>query len=98
MEKSEETINKPKVNKRSQGSRGPEWAFPKNSLEDSIQIARSIEDKNGGNPMRADMLAKAVGFNKPNDWRFLNLLRSANQYGLVAGSGANATVKLEQIG
>ena len=87
-----------KMPKRAQGARGPEWSFPKNSLEDAIQIAKAIEDKNGGNPIKADMLARAVGFNKSNDWRFLNLVRSANQYQLVTGSGANATVKLEQIG
>ncbi len=48
--------------------------------------------------MKADVLAKAVGFRQPQDWRFLDLLRSANQYGLVSGTGANATVSLEKIG
>lgn len=48
--------------------------------------------------MKADILVKAVGFKKASDWRFLDLLRSANQYGLVDGTGATATVKLEQIG
>jgi hypothetical protein len=52
---------------------------------------------NAGKPMSASDLAKVVGFKQP-DWRFQGLLRSANQYGLVSGSGANATVKLEQIG
>src|SRR5262249_41200084 len=74
------------------------WTFPKNSLEDAIKIPKAIEEKNGGNPMRADMLAKAVGYKQPQDWRFLDLLRSANQYGLVSGSGASATVSLEKIG
>jgi len=99
MENNQEGVVKPtRTAKRAQGARGPEWSFPKNSLEDAIQIAKAIEDKNGGNPMKADILAKAVSFNKSNDWRFLNLVRSANQYGLVTGSGANATVKLEPIG
>ena len=48
--------------------------------------------------MPADMLVKGVGYKTPTDWRFRDLLRSANQYGLVSGSGATATVKLEQIG
>ncbi len=74
------------------------WTFPKNTLEDAIQIAKAIEDKHGGNPMKADLLAKAVAYNKPNDWRFLDLLRSANVYGLVTGSGEKATVALESIG
>ncbi len=74
------------------------WTFPKNTLEEAITVAKAIEDKNGGNPMKADILARAVGFNKPNDWRFKDLLKSANMYGLVSGSGEKATVSLEKIG
>lgn len=57
-----------------------------------------IEEKNAGNPMQASLLAKAVGYHKSNDWRFLELLRSANQYGLASGAGANATVRMEKLG
>ena len=74
------------------------WTFPKNTLEEAITVAKAIEDKHGGNPMKADLLAKAVGFNKPTDWRFLDLLRSANLYGLVSGTGTHATVSLEKVG
>ena len=63
----------------------PPWTFPKNTLEDSIKIARAIEEQNAGNSMKPDMLSKAVGYNSTSDWRFLDLLRSANQYGLVPG-------------
>ncbi len=48
--------------------------------------------------MKADMLCRAVGFHKPSDWRFKDLLRSANMYGLVNGTGATATVSIEPIG
>jgi hypothetical protein len=74
------------------------WTFPKNTLEESIGVAKAIEEKNAGNPMRAPELAKAVGYRQSNDWRFLDLLRSANQYGLVSGSGANATMALTKFG
>jgi hypothetical protein len=74
------------------------WTFPQNTLEDAITVAKAIEDKNAGNPMKADLLVKAIGFNKPNDWRFKNLLKSANLYGLVSGSGEKATVSLAKIG
>lgn len=74
------------------------WTFPKNTLEDAIRIPKAIEEQNAGNPMKADMLAKAVGYNQSDDWRFKDLLRSANQYGLVEGSGAAATVSMTQIG
>jgi hypothetical protein len=54
---------------RSDEVKGKPWTFPKHTLEEAIRVAKAIEDKNGGNPMRADMLARAVGFNQPNDWR-----------------------------
>jgi hypothetical protein len=74
------------------------WTFPKNTLEDAIKIARAIEEQNGGNPMKPDMLAKAVGYNSMADWRFLDLLRSANLYGLVTSSGKINPVGLTEIG
>jgi hypothetical protein len=84
--------------RRAVAAKAVPWTFPKNNLEDAISVAKAIEDKNGGNPMKADLLAKAVGFNKPNDWRFLDILKSANLYGLVSGSGEKATVSLDKIG
>jgi len=80
------------------GAKGKPWTFPKHTLEEAIQVAKAIEEKNGGNPMRADILVKAVGFQIPTDWRFLDLLKAANIYGLVTGSGGTATVSLEKIG
>ena len=74
------------------------WDFPKHTIEDSIKIAQAIEEKNSGNPLDAPTLAKHVDFRKSNDWRFKDLLRSANQYGLVEGSGEKATVELKKIG
>lgn len=74
------------------------WTFPKNTLEDAIKIARAIEEQNAGNPMRPEMLAKAVGYNSVADWRFLDLLRSASQYGIVTGSGKKSPVGLTDIG
>jgi hypothetical protein len=86
-----------KSRNRVQAATKAPWTFPKNTLEQSILIPKAIEEQNAGNPMAADVLCKAVGFRQP-DWRFLELLKSANQYGLVSGSGAAATVRLEQLG
>src|SRR3989339_37278 len=75
------------------------WSFPKNSLEDAIKIAKTIEDKNGGNPMEIAMLVKGVGYKSPVDWRFRDLVRSANLYGLVSGATTvGAKVALDKIG
>src|SRR5205085_7628220 len=79
-------------------AKGKPWTFPKNSLEDAIGVAKAVEEKNAGNPMPAQDIAVAIGFKQSSDWRFLDLLRSANQYGLVTGSGAAATVHLTQLG
>ncbi|MFZ3065465.1 MAG: hypothetical protein WA277_09305 [Nitrospirota bacterium] len=74
------------------------WKFPKNSLEEALKVAKSIDEKYAGNPTKAEDLVKAVGFNKENDWRFLDLLKSSAQYGLTSGTGQTATVGLEKLG
>ena len=83
---------------RSTLAKGQPWTFPKNPLEDAIRIAQAIEEKNAGNPMPAKDIAVAVGFRQPRDWRFLDLLRSASQYGLVTGTGLAASVHLTKLG
>ena len=74
----------------------PQWNFPKYTLEEAIFVAQAIYEKHGGNPLTADTLASYLG--RSNDWRFQELLRAANLYGLVSGSGARATVHLEKLG
>ncbi|MEO6380998.1 MAG: hypothetical protein ABIO35_03110 [Nitrobacter sp.] len=86
-----------KANKAHPTAKGSPWTFPKNTLEDAIRIAQAIEEKNAGNPMHAPDLARAVGFKQSSDWRFGDLLRSANQYGLVSGAGATASISLEPL-
>jgi len=75
-----------------------EWNFPRHTLEDAIKVPQALEEKNAGKPVEAAELVKWVGFRKANDWRFLNLLRTANAYGLVLGSGAAAIVEMDKIG
>lgn len=101
----DETVVKKKSRKRrvkaqtdSSSAKGKPWTFPKNTLEDAIRVAKAIEDKNAGNPMPAQDLAVAVGFRQAADWRFLELVRSGNQYGLVTGSGSGASISLATIG
>lgn len=79
-------------------AKGQPWTFPKHVLEEAIGVAKAIEDKNAGNPMRADVLAHAVGFNQPSDWRFKDLLKAARMYGLVSGGGVLASIGLEGVG
>ena len=74
------------------------WKFPKNTLEEALKVAKALEEKFAGNPTKAEDLVRAVGFNKTNDWRFKDLLRSGILYGITAGSGETATVLLEKLG
>jgi len=102
MNKGDDEKMKKDTNKKSKATNSASnkqaWTFPRYVLEDAIKIPMAIEEQNAGNPMKADVLVKAVGFHKPDDWRFKDLLKSANQYGLVEGSGARAIVKITQIG
>lgn len=61
-------------------------------------MAQAIEEKNAGNPMPADMLVKAVGLHQPDDWRFLDLLRSAALFGITSGTGVKSDVELTPLG
>lgn len=74
------------------------YRFPKNTLEEAIKVAKAIDDKFAGNPTKAADLVKAVGFNKEDDWRFRDLVKSAALYGLTSGTGSTATVRLEKLG
>jgi len=74
------------------------WKFPKNSLEETLTVAKALEEKFAGNPTKAEDLVKAVGFNKVTDWRFLDLLKSGSLYGITSGTGTTATVRLEKLG
>lgn len=79
-------------------SKGKIWTFPKNFLEETISVPKAIDEFNAGNPMHAADLARALGFRQANDWRFTDVLRSANLYALVSGTGASATVRMEKLG
>ena len=93
-----EVKSKPKSKKKkAEVTKGKPWTFPKNTLEDAINVPRAIEEKNAGNPMHASDLARVFGFKLSSDWRFLEILRSANQYGLISGTGAKATISLEKL-
>jgi hypothetical protein len=80
------------------GSQVQPWTFPKVTLEKAIELAQAIEEKNAGNPILAEHLAPMLGFRKAADWRFTDILRSANQYGIIEGTGSTATVSLTEIG
>ena len=78
-------------------AKGTAWTFPKNTLEESIRLAQAIEEKHAGKPIRGEELCAILGY-KVNDWRFFDLLNSANKYQLVSGSGLKAMISLTEKG
>jgi hypothetical protein len=87
-----------KASQNPHSAKGKPWTFPKHPLEDALSVAKALEDKNAGNPMPAQQVAVAIGFKQPTDWRFLDLARSAEQYGLVSRSGTKGPISLTQVG
>ncbi len=80
------------------GAPGGPWTFPKHTLEKAIEVAQALEEMNAGKPLKATDFAPLLGFKRVQDWRYLDLLRSANQYGLIQGSGSAATIALTPLG
>ncbi len=74
------------------------YNFPKVGLEECVKLAQAIEEKNAGKPMPANELVRAVGMHQPGDWRFLDLLRSANMFGIINGTGEKSVVELTALG
>lgn len=79
-------------------AQGGPWTFPKHTLEKTIEVAQALEEKNAGKPLKATDFAPLLGFKRVQDWRYQELLRSANQYSLVTGSGTAATIELTPLG
>src|SRR4051812_40362703 len=96
--KSRKQVKRPHALKGISTGKKIPWTFPKNTLEDAIRIPRTIEEKNAGNPIPARDLAVAVGFRQASDWRFLDLARSASQYGLVTWSGVASSISMTKLG
>lgn len=85
-------------NRSRAGGRGPAWTFPKHPLELAVAIPRVIDEKNAGSPLEPSILARELGYRLPRDWRFRELLRSANQYGLVQGHWSARAVLIQKLG
>jgi hypothetical protein len=72
-----------------------QWPFPVVTLEEAIKIAQMIHDEYAGRPMPARFLYVIT---RSSSSSLKNLLRAANQYGIVAGSSINAYISLTELG
>lgn len=78
-------------------NRKPNRPFPLHTLEDALVIARAIQDKNAGKPMKRLLLADAIG-RKPSTVQFRDLLSSSYKYGLTLGTEKAEYIELTQLG
>ena len=71
--------------------------YPSDTLEEVVEIARAIYEKNAGHPMDRLMLAKAVG-RTPASSAFRSLITSSAKYGLTQGNYNDAEISLTDLG
>ena len=71
--------------------------YPQHRLEDVLEIARSIQEKNAGLPFDRVRLAKSMG-TTPSSSAFMMKLNSSAKYGLTEGGYSDARISLTELG
>jgi hypothetical protein len=71
--------------------------FPKDSLEEALAVAQTIQENGAGKPMKRLLLADGMN-RKPNSSDFTYLLSSSNKYGLTTGNEKSEFVSLTDLG
>jgi hypothetical protein len=101
---SSDTRRKKKAKRRKKVSKGKvaaparvERPYPRATLEDALQVAYALKDKNGGNPWSPDDLAAALGLAKSNN-RFFYMSAAARECGLTTGSRDSDLIALTDLG
>lgn len=77
--------------------RKPNRSFPLHILENALIIAKTIQEKNAGKPMKRLLLADAIG-RKPSTVQFRDLLSSSYKYGLTLGTEKAENIELTKLG
>jgi predicted nucleotide-binding protein len=71
--------------------------YPRDTLENTLDIAKAIYGKNAGRPIDRIMLAKAIG-RTPASSAFRSLITSSLKYQLTEGNYNDPTIELTAIG
>jgi hypothetical protein len=85
--------NSNKTTKRAFSGKRP---FPNLSLEESIKIATTLKDKNGGNPWEPKEITKVLKYGVGNKYYYLTA--SSKEYGFTSGTREAAKISLGEIG
>jgi len=71
--------------------------FPRDSLQQALRVAQTIQDENNGEPMKRIFIADKLKI-KPESTNFRYLLSSSNKYGLTKGSSQSEFIELTPLG
>src|SRR5713101_4313879 len=79
-----------------EGRRSPR-PFPRFTLEECLDVAAAIQEKNAGKPFKRLFLAEAID-RKPGSSDFKSLLSSSFKYGLTNGTEKAEYISLQDLG
>ena len=92
MEQEKETT-KQQTSKRSRKQR----PFPRNTLEEALTLAQTIQNQNNGEPMKRIFIADHLKV-KPESSNFRYMISSSYRYGLTKGSYSAEYIELTPLG
>ena len=75
----------------------PTSYYPPRVLKEAIAVARTILERNAGNPIYRITLAEELG-QKPESTRLRELITASSGYGLTKGSYQAETIELTELG
>ena len=94
-----QTRSVPAIKKKSSRRAGT-VQFPHNSIRDALRVTNSIWGDNAGHPFPIGDLANKLEYS-PTSTNFIDLVRSANRYGLIESSwvqDVTKTIALSPLG
>lgn len=71
--------------------------FPRNTLEDALRFAQTIQDQNNGKPMKRIFIADHLKI-KPDSTNFKYLISASFRYGLTQGNEKSEYINLTPLG
>ena len=72
-------------------------AYPKRHLEEALEIAQAIREKNSGLPFNPTLLAESMG-TTPRSSTFMMKVNSSERYGLTEGKYNDSHISLTELG
>ncbi len=71
--------------------------YPTHSIQEALPIAETIQRVNGGQPVRTEHLAEALGTSARSS-AFIQKLNASSKYGLTTGSYSDEFIELTELG